>query len=83
MSGSGGGLKLDEGFTKINDVVKVEDDVSGEDSGPKMDLDLGTGFEPVLDFEDVSTESLPIFEDHPGDTFVKVAEIEIVEENPK
>ena len=79
MSGSRGGLKQDEGFTEINDVVEVEDDASREDSVRKIDLDLGTEFEPVLDFGDVSTESLPIFGDYPGDTFVQVAEIEIDE----
>jgi len=36
-------LRLDEGFTEIRDVVEVEDDVSGEDLGQKIDLDLGTG----------------------------------------
>ena len=46
---------------------------------PKINLDLGTGSEPVLDFGYVSFESLPVFEDYPGDTFEKVGEIEIDE----
>jgi len=62
-----------------DEVVEVEDDVSGEDLVPKIDLDLGIGSEPVLDFGDVSSESLPIFEDYPGDTFEKVGEIDINE----
>jgi len=40
---------------------------------------LGTGSLPILDFGDVSSESLPVFKDYPGDTFVKVGEIEIDE----
>jgi len=40
---------------------------------------LGIGSKPVLDFRDASIESLPVFEDYPGDTFVKVGEIEIDE----
>ena len=54
--------------------MEVEDDVFEEDLVPKIDLDSGTGFEPVLDFRDISFESLPIFEDYPGDTFEKVGE---------
>ena len=79
MSESGGGLRPGQGFTEIIDVVEVEDDVSGEGSVPKIDLDLGAGSKPVLDFGDVSTEFLPVFEDYQGDTFVKVGEIEIDE----
>ena len=70
-------MRSDEGFTKVYHVVEVEDDVYGENSVPKIDLNLRIGSEPVLDFGDVNTESLPIFKDYPGDTFVKVTEIEI------
>jgi len=35
--------------------------MSGEGLVPKIDLDLGTGSEPVLDFGYVSFESLPVF----------------------
>ena len=41
--------------------MEVEDDVSKEDLVPKIDLDLGTRSETVLDFGDVSSESLLVF----------------------
>jgi len=77
--GSERSLRPNEGFIEVYDVVEVEDDVSGEDSVPKNNLDLETGSEPVLSFGDVSRESLHVFEDYLGDTFVKVGEIEIDE----
>jgi len=40
---------------------------------------LGTGSEPVRDFGEVSSESLPVFEDYPGDSFEKVGEIDLDE----
>jgi len=40
---------------------------------------LGIGPEPVRDFGEVSSESLPVFEDYPGDTFEKVGEIDLDE----
>jgi len=55
MSRSEGGLKPGKGFTKIINVVEAEDNVSGEDSVSKIDLDLGTGSKHVLDFGNVST----------------------------
>ena len=73
------GVRPDEGFVEVCEVVEVEDDVSEEGLGPKIDLDLGTGNEPVLDFGDVSSESLPVFEDYQGDTFEKVGEIDLDE----
>jgi len=60
--GSEGRVRPDERFTEVCEVVEVEDDVSGEDSVPKIALDLGTGSEPVLDFDVVSSESLPVFD---------------------
>ena len=72
-------VRPNEGFTKVCEVLEVEDDVSKEDLVPKIDLDLGTGPELVLDFGDVSSESLPVFEDYPGDTFEKVGEIDLDE----
>jgi len=76
--GSETGVRPDEGFAEVCEVVEVEDDVS-EGFGPKIDLDLRTGSEPVLDFGEVSSESLPVFEDYPGDTFKKVGEIDLDE----
>jgi len=72
-------VRPNEGFTKVCEVLEVEDDVSKEDLVPKIDLDLGTGPELVLDFGDVSSESLPVFENYPSDTFEKVGEINIDE----
>ena len=72
-------MRPDEGFTEVCDVVEVEDDVSEEDLVPKIDLDFETGSEPVLDFGDVSSDSLPVFEDYSGDTFEKVGGIHIDE----
>jgi len=79
QTGSERRVRPDEGFTEVCEVVEVEDDVSEEDSVPKIDLDLGTGSEPVLDFGDVSSESLPVFEDYRGNTVEKVGEIDIDE----
>jgi len=42
MSWSRGGLRQGKGFTEIIDIVEVEDNVTGEDSVPKIDLDLRT-----------------------------------------
>ena len=69
------GVKPDEGFVEVCEVVEVEDDTSEEGFGPKIDLDLGTGSEPVRDFG----ESLPVFEDYSGDIFEKVGKIELDE----
>ena len=69
----------DEVSVEVCEVVEVEDDVSEEDFVPKIDLDLGIGFEPVRAFGEVSFESLPVFEDYPGDTFEKVGEIDLDE----
>jgi len=40
---------------------------------------LGTGADPVHDFRDVGSGSLPVFEDYPGNTFEKVGEIDLDE----
>ena len=79
LIGSKGWLRPNEGFPEVCEVVEVEDDVSEDDPVPKINLDLGTGSEPVLDFKDNSSESLPVFEDYRGDTFEKVGEIDIDE----
>ena len=57
-------VRPDEGFTEVCEVLEVEDDVSEDNLEPKIDLDLGTRSEPVLDFGDASSESLPVFEDY-------------------
>jgi len=62
---------------EVCDVVEVEDDTSEE--GVKIDLNLGTGAEPVHDFGGIGSESLPVFEDYSGDTFEKVGEIDLDE----
>jgi len=67
--GSETGVGPDEGFAEVCEVVEVEDDVSKEGFGPKIDLDLGTVSELVRDFGEVSSESLPVFEDYLGNTF--------------
>ena len=61
LIGSERRVRPDESFTEVCEVVKVEDDVSEKDLVLKIDLDLETGSEPVLDFGDVSSQSLPIF----------------------
>ena len=43
-------------------VVEVKDDTSEE--GVKIDLNLGTGAELVLDFGRIGSKSLPVFEDY-------------------
>jgi len=73
------GVKPDEGFVEVCEVVKVEVDTFEKGFRPKIDLDLGTGSEPVRDCRDVGSESLPVFEDYPGDTFEKVGEIDLDE----
>jgi len=75
-------VKLDKGFVEVCEIVEVEDDASEEGFGPKIDLDLATGSKPVHDFGKVSSESLPVFEDYPSDTFEKVDEIDL-DEGPK
>jgi len=74
------GLKPAEDFMEVHDVVEVEDDTSKE--GTKIDLNLGTGAKPIHDFGGVGSESLPVFEDYPGNTFEKVEEIDL-EEGPQ
>jgi len=74
--------RKDEDLLEVCEVVEVEDDTSKEALGPKIDLDLGTTSEPVCDFEDVCSKSLPVFEDYPGDTFEKVGEI-VLDERPQ
>ena len=63
-------VRPDEGFTEVCEVVEVEDDVSEENLVLKIDLDFVTGSEPVLDFGDVSSESLPVFEDSQVNLFL-------------
>jgi len=73
------GVKPAGGFMEVCEVVEVEDETSEEGFGLKIDLNLGIGSEPVRDFRDVGSESLPVFEDYPGDTFEKVGEIDLDE----
>ena len=77
--GSETGVRPDEGFVEVCKVVEVEDDVSEEGFGPKINLDLETGSEPVRDFGEVSSKTVPVSEDYPGDTFAKVGEIDLDE----
>ena len=60
---------------EVVEVVEVEDDAPEEGVGPKINLDLGTGSGPARDFG----ESLPLFEDYPGDTLEKVGEVDLDE----
>jgi len=53
------GVKPAEDFGEVYDVVEVEDDTSEE--GVKIDLNLGTGAEPVRDFGGIGSKSLPMF----------------------
>jgi len=55
------GMKPAEDFVEVCEVVEFEDDTSEEGFRQKIDLNLGTGAEPVHDFGDVGSESLPIF----------------------
>jgi len=68
-------VRPDEGFVEVVEVVEVEDDAPEEGVGPKINLDLGTGSGPARDFG----ESLPLFEDYPGDTLEKVGEVDLDE----
>ena len=70
-------MRPDEGSVKVCEVVEIEDDISEEGFGPRIDLDLGIGSEPVRDFGKTTSEPLPVFEDYPGDTFEKVGEIDL------
>ena len=63
---------------EVHDIVEVEDDTSEE--GVKIDLNLETRAEPIHDFGGSGFESLPVFEDYPGDSFEKVREIDLDEE---
>ena len=54
-------MRLDEGFVEVCEVVEVEDDVSEEGFGLKIDLHLGIPSEPVRDFGEISSESLLVF----------------------
>ena len=49
---------------EVCEVVEVEDDTFEEGFGPKIDVVLGTGAEPIRDFGGVGSESLPVFEDY-------------------
>jgi len=71
------GVKSAEVFGEVHDVVEVEDDTSEE--GATVDLNLGTGAEPVHDIGGSGSESLPVFEDYPGDSFEKVGKIDLDE----
>jgi len=65
-----------EVFGEVHDVVDVGDDAFEEG---KIDLNLGTGAEHVHEFGGSGSESLPVFEDYPGDMFEKVGEINLDE----
>jgi len=71
-------VKPAEDFVEVCD-VEIEDDTSEEGFGPKIDLDLGTGAEPVRDFGGVGSESLTVFKDYPRDASEKVGEINLDE----
>jgi len=62
---------------EVCDVVEVEDDTSEE--GVKIDLNLGTGAEPVHDLGGIGSDSLSMFEDYQGDMFEKVGKIDLDE----
>ena len=68
-----------EVFGELHDVLGIRDDTSTEG---KIDLNLGTGAEPVHEFEGSGSESLPVFEDHPGHSFEKVGEV-VLDEEPQ
>jgi len=61
---------------KIHEEIEVEDD-QGEGFGPQIELDLGTGSDHVRDFGD---ELIHEIADHPGDSFEKVGDINLTEE---
>jgi len=66
------GGKPAEVFGEVHDVVDVEEG--------KIDLNLGTGAEPIHEFKGSGSESLLVFEDYPGDSFEKVGKIDLDEE---
>ena len=69
------GVKLDDELVEIHDEVEMEDDQT-EVFRPKIELDLGTGPDPVRDFED---EMFSVIEERPGDSFEKVGDINLTE----
>ena len=64
---------------EIHDEVEIEDD-QAEVFGPQIELDLGTGSNPVHDLED---EMFLIIEERPGDSFKKVGYIDLIEEEQR
>jgi len=69
------GEKLGDEFVKIYEEIEVDDD-QGEGIGPQIELNLGTGSDPVRDFED---ELFLEIEEYQGDVFEKVGEINLSE----
>ena len=69
------GVKSVDEFVEVHDEVEIEDD-QDEGFGPQIELDLGIGSDPVLDFGD---ELFPEIEDHPGDSFEKVRDSDLDE----
>jgi len=70
------GVKSVGQFVEVHGEVEIEDDQT-EGIGPQIKLDLGTGFDPVLD---LGEELFPEIEDHPRDLFEKVRDIDLNEE---
>jgi len=70
------GENLCDEFVEIHEEIEVEDEQC-EVFGPQIELDLGTGLDPVRDFGE---EMIHEIADHPGDTFEKVGDIELTEE---
>jgi len=60
---------------EVHDEIEIDDD-RAEGIGPQIELDLGTGFDHVRDFGD---ELFSEIEDHLGESFEKMGEIDLNE----
>ena len=69
--------KLGDEFVEIHEEIEVKDD-QGEGFGPQIKLDLGTGSDPIRDFGE---ELFHEIEDHPGESFEKVGDIDLTEKD--
>jgi len=62
-------------FVEIHEEIEVEDE-QGEGFGPQIELNVGIGSDPIRNLAD---ELFHEIEDHPGDSFEKVGDIDLTE----
>jgi len=68
-------VKSVDEFVEVHDEIEIEDD-QADGFGPQIELNLGTGSNPVRDFGD---ELVLEIEDHLADSFEKVGDIDLTE----